>query len=64
MGTQKLILMKKLRSLSEILFGLDVGGLSQRDEKIHIMAIKWNWMRQWYLVMKAERMIKVSSGVL
>jgi hypothetical protein len=64
MGTQKLILMEKLRSLSEILFRLDVGGLSQRDEKIHIMAIKWNWMRQWYLVMKAERMIKVSSGVL
>jgi hypothetical protein len=34
------------------------------DEKIQIMAMKWNWMRQRYLVMEAERMIKVSSRVL
>jgi hypothetical protein len=28
------------------------------------MAMKWNWMRQRYLVIEAERMIKVSSRVL
>jgi hypothetical protein len=36
----------------------------RRGEKIQIMAMKWNWMRQRYLVIEAERMIKVSSRVL
>jgi WD and tetratricopeptide repeats protein 1 len=33
MGTQKLILMEKLRSLSEILFRPDVGGLSHEGRE-------------------------------
>jgi WD and tetratricopeptide repeats protein 1 len=33
MGTQKLIFMEKIRSLSEILFRPDVGGLSQEGRE-------------------------------